>query len=278
MEDQLVVGEPRAWDQLRADAVAAAREARARRTEDIVDIVLSVCDEETARRLAAKLIADTGIRAMDFRHGVSMDLEPARDAVALWVGIARGMLNDGPNYSETRVDFGLEDPPGVEMTVGLAGGPERFVFRLQRAGRLTPHEARCQAEERASQEARRAAVLEAELARFLPQEPTPQMPSGRGGVVYVWLCPSCGGYDPLAAPDDEGALSGGCQGCGERVREVHRFQALALTAANGGCICPSAHRQVTGDLPDEAAVTAVSIEVRTRPAPRPRQDHRSACG
>jgi hypothetical protein len=271
VEDQLVADEPRGWDQLRADAVAAARAARARRTEDIVDIVLAVCDEETVRRLAAKLIADTGIRAMDFRRGASMDLEPARDAVALWVGIARGMLNGGPNYSETRVDYGLEDPPGVEMTVGLAEDPERFVFRLQRAGRLTPHEARREAEDR-------AASLEAELARFLPQEPAPQMPGGRGGVVYVWLCPSCGGYDALATPDDEGALSGGCQGCGERVREVHRFQALALTAANGGCTCPSAHRQVTGDLPDEAAVTAVSIEVRTRPALHPRQDHGSTGG
>lgn len=151
--------EPRTWEQIRADAVAAVRAARPRQTADIIDIVLSVCDEETVRRLSAKLIAETGLRAMEFRDGASMDLEPARDAVAVWVGIARGMLGAAPNYSETRIDYGLEDPPGYEMTVKLAGEFDRYVFRLQRAGKLTPHEARMQAEQRAE-------TAETELARI----------------------------------------------------------------------------------------------------------------
>lgn len=156
--------QPRDWEQIRADAVAAVRAAGTRKTADIIDIVLSVCDEETVRRLTAKLIKETGIRAMDFRDGVSMDLEPARDAVAHWVGVARGMLGDAPNYSETRIDYGLEDPPGYEMTVKLAGELDRYVFRLQRAGKLTPHEARVQAEERAGAAA-------AELARIREDAP-----------------------------------------------------------------------------------------------------------
>ena len=56
-----------------------------------------------------------------------------------------------------------------------------------------------------------------------------------------------------------------CQGCGSYVQEVHRFQALILSAANGGCFCEG-HRQVTGDLPTEESALAVWTEVKTRPA------------
>jgi hypothetical protein len=75
---------------------------------------------------------------------------------------------------------------------------------------------------------------------------------GRSPVVYVWLCPVCAGYppsDPVTGPDLPH-----CQGCGAYVEEVHRFQALIMSAANGGCMCTSAHRQVTGDLPTEESV------------------------
>ena len=176
-------GEPRSWEEIRAAALTAVRAARARKTEDIVGIVLSVCDEETVSRLAAKLIADTGIRAMDIRNGASLDLEPSREAVALWVGVARGMLAGAPNYSETLAGFddGLADPPGTEMTVGLAGDPERYVFRLQRAGRLTPHQARQQAEQRAAaaEQARDEALAEAaRLRALLAGEPGPRKEAG----------------------------------------------------------------------------------------------------
>lgn len=87
--------------------------------------------------------------------GVHLALQPAREVVALWAAAARGMLGDAPNYSETPismpadVDEGLADGHGVEMTVRRGGEAEEFVFRLQRAGRLTPHEARLIAERRA---------------------------------------------------------------------------------------------------------------------------------
>lgn len=57
------------------------------------------------------------------------------------------MLGDAENYSETP----------ITMETKLAGEIESFVFILQRAGKLTPHQARLAAEERADGLARRLA-------------------------------------------------------------------------------------------------------------------------
>ncbi|MGW2582964.1 hypothetical protein ACWCYZ_16785 [Streptomyces virginiae] len=92
--------------------------------------------EEAHERWIQKQLDETGLKSMDFRNGATMDLEPARDMVAQWVGAARAMLGDAPNYSETP----------IEMIVKVAEAPERFAFILQRVGKLTPHEARQQAE------------------------------------------------------------------------------------------------------------------------------------
>jgi hypothetical protein len=88
---------------------------------------------------------------------------------------------------------------------------------------------------------------------------------GRSPVVYVSLCPPCAGYAPTTDEGYDGFLSGRCQGCGADSRELHRFQALILSAANGGCMCTSSHPQVTGDLPTEGSALAVWTEVKTRP-------------
>ncbi len=89
----------------------------------------------------------------------------------------------------------------------------------------------------------------------------------RSPIVYVRLCPPCAGYAPTVPEDDPLYPTGApCQGCGAYVREVHRFQALILSAANGGCMCDAGHPQVTGDLPTEASALAVWTEVKTRPA------------
>jgi hypothetical protein len=87
---------------------------------------------------------------------------------------------------------------------------------------------------------------------------------GRSPIVYVRLCAPCAGYASLADKDYAG-LSGQCQGCGAWSRELHRFQALILSAANGGCMCDAGHPQVTGDLPTMASADAVLTEVLTRP-------------
>lgn len=91
---------------------------------------------------------------------------------------------------------------------------------------------------------------------------------GRSPIVYVLLCPPCAGYAPTTDEGYEGPLNGHCGGCGAWSREVHRFQAMILSAANGGCMCTAQHPQVTGDLPTEESAGAVMTEVRTRPPQR----------
>lgn len=88
----------------------------------------------------------------------------------------------------------------------------------------------------------------------------------RSPIVNVLLCAPCAGYAPITDPDYRGFMSGCCFGCGAWARELHKFQAMIMSAANGGCMCDSGHRQVTGDLPTEQSVAQLWTEVRTRPA------------
>lgn len=101
-------------------------------------LVEAILAEAAAERWIEKQMAETGIRAMDFRNGASMDLEPARELVAHWVGAARGLLGDAPNYSETKLEFDVK----------VAESPELYTIVVQRhaLGALTPHEARQKAE------------------------------------------------------------------------------------------------------------------------------------
>ncbi|MEU1088907.1 hypothetical protein ACFYPN_15915 [Streptomyces sp. NPDC005576] len=110
-------------------------------------MVEAVLAEAAAQQWVEQQIAETGLKAADFRNGMTMELQPARDMVAHWVGAARAMLGDAPNYTETP----------IEMVVKVAEEPQQYAFTLQRVGRLTPHQARQQAEGR-------VAELTAELA------------------------------------------------------------------------------------------------------------------
>lgn len=129
------------------------------RRRGLAEAVMAEIEQEAIDRMTEVFVSETRIRSMDFRNGAAMDLEPSRTLAATWVGAARGMLAGAPNYSETEVDFGLADPPGVEMTVGL-GGEERYVFRVQRRGKLTPHQARQKAEARAEAAETKLAAIE----------------------------------------------------------------------------------------------------------------------
>lgn len=93
-------------------------------------------DSEAGERWIARQMDETHMRMVDFRNGMAMELQPARDLVGAWCGAARAMLDDAPNYTETP----------IEMTVKAAEHPETFVFILQRVGKLTPHQARLNAE------------------------------------------------------------------------------------------------------------------------------------
>jgi hypothetical protein len=132
-----VADEPRDWEALRSDAIAAVREAvklSGPKAAAAADAILTVVDEECVDRLGAQFIADTKLRAMDFTNGAHMDMEPAREVAALWAGAARGLLENAENYAEISMEF-------------KAGGDfQRYAFTCQKVGKLTPHEARRQAE------------------------------------------------------------------------------------------------------------------------------------
>jgi hypothetical protein len=91
---------------------------------------------ELERRITAdaEALADqTLMRGLTVERGkLELNLIPPREIVAVWVHAAREMIGDAENY--------------VEMEVKLAGEVERFAFVLQRVGKLSPHEARQQAE------------------------------------------------------------------------------------------------------------------------------------
>lgn len=104
--------------------------------------------EAAAQRWVADRIKQIGIRSMDFRNGASMDLEPAREMVAMWVGACRGLLGDAPNYSETIMDVLPNVGDAIETTVKVAESLDRYIVTVQRdhPGAMSPHQARQRAE------------------------------------------------------------------------------------------------------------------------------------
>jgi hypothetical protein len=119
--------------------------------EGLKNAVRAVLDQAAAQKWIDKQLAETSIRAVDFRNGMQMELEPARELLAHQVAAARAMLGDAPNYTETK----------LEWDVKVAESPETYTIVIQRhaPGALTPHEARQKAEAR-------VAELEAELSRL----------------------------------------------------------------------------------------------------------------
>ena len=106
--------------------------------EGLKAAVRAVLTESAGQQWIAKQLEQTGLRSMDFRNGMQMELEPARELLAHQVAAARAMLGDAPNYTETK----------VEWDVKVAESPEMYTLVVQRhaPGALTPHEARQQAE------------------------------------------------------------------------------------------------------------------------------------
>lgn len=109
-------------------------------------------------RVATVLADQTALKGMTVEEGaLVLELGPPRELVIAWVDAARKMLGGAVNYSETRIDFPTE---AVSMEVSAAGEFERYVFTVQRAGKVTPHEARRAAEAEAERLHTRLAELE----------------------------------------------------------------------------------------------------------------------
>lgn len=96
-------------------------------------------DEKARKKWVKKQEKQLGIKYADFREGRwEMDLAMGREMAAAYVAMAKTMLGDAPNYSETRLEFDVK----------IAESPEIYTLVVQRHARgvLTPHEARQKAE------------------------------------------------------------------------------------------------------------------------------------
>jgi hypothetical protein len=131
-------------------------------SERLADAVLAEIDDEAIDRMAKHYVDETHIKALEIRDGANLELEPAQDMVALWVAAARTMLGDAENYSETPVGL-----PSVSMDVKLAGEYESFTLTVQRAGKLTPHQARVKVEQERD-DARQIALYCLQLINEMP--------------------------------------------------------------------------------------------------------------
>lgn len=112
-------------------------------TDSLRPVLSTVLAEAAAQQWIQEQLDETGIRALDFRNGMQMELEPARQLLAHQVAAARTLLGDAPNYSETKLEFDVK----------VAESPELYTIVIQRhaPGALTPHEARQQAEARVAE-------------------------------------------------------------------------------------------------------------------------------
>lgn len=134
-------------------------------SERLADAVLAEIDDEAIDRMAKHYIDETHIKALEIRDGANLELKPAQDMVALWVAAARTMLGGAENYSETPVGL-----PSVSMDVKLAGEYESFTLTVQRAGKLTPHQARVKAEEERDDARALAKALFDRMRDFVPDD------------------------------------------------------------------------------------------------------------
>lgn len=134
---------------LKAVAPAAAKRLSREQAEQVVGELLQ---DSATERWMSEQIAQIGVRAMEYRNGaVSMDLEPARDLVAIWVGACRGLIGAGPNYSETVLTDNLAHTGDkIKMGVKVAESPDKYVITVQRDAfdAITPHQARLNAEKK----------------------------------------------------------------------------------------------------------------------------------
>lgn len=69
-------------------------------SDDIKVVTEEFLQDAAVQKWTAKQMDGMRIKSMDFRNGVSMELEPARGMVAVWVAAARTLLMDAENYSE----------------------------------------------------------------------------------------------------------------------------------------------------------------------------------
>lgn len=121
--------------------------------------IAAALEVDAAEKWAEKQADQLGLKYADFRAGKwEMELSMAREMGAAYTAMAKTLLGDAPNYTETKICFDTK----------IAESPETYTLVVQRhaPGALTPHEARTKAEAR-------VAELERELAELKGAEESP---------------------------------------------------------------------------------------------------------
>jgi hypothetical protein len=113
-----------------------------------LDIAVGVLEPLIRARIAEEMAEQTKLREMGYRDGkFTMELDVAHEILFTLVEAARTTLGDAENY--------------VELELKAQESLDRYVLTIQRAGKLTPHRARLNAEAE-----RDAAVRAAKLAEL----------------------------------------------------------------------------------------------------------------
>ena len=126
----------------KVSAPYVAEVQRLRAEHDVLLAELDGRDEKARKRWVKKQEKQLGIKYADFRTGAwEMDLAMGREMAAAYVAMAKTLLGDAPNYTETKLMFDVK----------IAESPETYTLLVQRhaPGALTPHEARQRAEQQA---------------------------------------------------------------------------------------------------------------------------------
>lgn len=107
----------------------------------------SFLDEAATQHWLSEQLYKMRVKSMDLANGAAVELIPAQETAAMWAGICRGLLQEAPNYSETKFDQ-LDLEGKITMEIQPPGSREAFTVTVQRhgPGKLTPHEARLRAE------------------------------------------------------------------------------------------------------------------------------------
>jgi hypothetical protein len=117
------------WDEREVDATKRAGFLLG----DFTEAMLDVFESKTAEQYGVDIAGQTRLRELAYRDGtLHMELDAAHEIMIALVAAARTILGDAQNY--------------VEMELKSAESLDRFVLTIQRAGKLTPHEARLKAE------------------------------------------------------------------------------------------------------------------------------------
>lgn len=177
-----------------ADLVGGVRTAVPALLAEVERLSVELGDwSDAAReRWIEKQLAETGIRAMDFRNGTEMELDPARELLAYQVAAARAMLGDAENYTETKLSWDVK----------VAESPETYTIVIQRhaPGALTPHEARQRAEARAAKLETALAAAGRSLSTFIFDSSDPGTDALAAQWLYQQAMPQAAD-DPLTEPN-----------------------------------------------------------------------------